>query len=114
MKETAILAAVCTIAALALILLVGTAFAGDSPPWFSVPGPRSAIEGLMVTAAFAWDWRQSLTIADNPTKFHEEDACPLIGAHPTERQVNALFAANVLAYWAAMFILPEKAKAISG
>ena len=95
-------------ATLLALLAALPAFAADNPPWFSVPGPRSLTEGLMVTAAFAIDWRQSLTIADNPTRYHEEDSACLISSHPTERQVNLLFAADVLAYWAAMFILPEK------
>ena len=63
---------------------------------------------LLIILAFvllAIDWRQTLTIAKNPDKWHEKN--PILGEHPSVTEVNIYFAACAVLTAGGIYLLPE-------
>jgi hypothetical protein len=52
------------------------------------------------------DWMQTRKIANNPDEYHENN--PVIGSHPSTSEVDAYFAAGVVAHTAAAMAMPPK------
>jgi hypothetical protein len=51
------------------------------------------------------DWGQTLTIADNPDKWHEHN--PVLGTHPSRGEVNNYFILTGLLHPVVSYILPR-------
>ncbi len=50
------------------------------------------------------DWQQTLDIADNPSKYSEEN--PVLGSHPDKNNVNMYFASCAATHALVAYILP--------
>ena len=66
-----------------------------------------AIPVLVVLASvlLAIDWRQTITIAKNPDKWHEKN--PILGEHPTTMRVNIYFAVCAICVAIGIYFLPQ-------
>jgi hypothetical protein len=52
------------------------------------------------------DWGQTLSIADNPDKYHEIN--PLIGKHPSRGRVNTYMLASAALHPLVTYVLPSE------
>ena len=62
----------------------------------------------LAIAAFvllAIDWRQTITIAKNPDKWHETN--PILGLHPSSKRVNVYFVICFALVALGVYVLPE-------
>lgn len=58
-------------------------------------------------AAHIVDWGQTLDIADNPERYHEEVNCLCLGEHPSRARVNQVFASALIIQPMIAHVLPH-------
>lgn len=64
-----------------------------------------ALESIVLSLQLI-DWRQTIHISDNPTYLYEKN--PLLSRHPSNREVNLIFAAAAITQITVAHILPSK------
>jgi len=60
---------------------------------------------IVYMAFHAIDWAQTIQIAANPVKYHEQN--PIMGRQPNTAQVNTYFAITAAAHVAISYVLPN-------
>lgn len=92
-----------TVAAIAVALCsLGSA---NAEGWNQESRDRQAI----YTALHVMDWAQTRTIAQNPERWREMN--PILGAHPTTREVDQYFAITLAGHYLIANVLPAQYRA---
>ena len=84
-----------------LYLIPSTVMAFDE--WSKV---EIGMEAVYV-ATHVVDWGQTLDIADNPKRYHEEVNCVCLGEHPSRARVNQVFASTLILQPLIAYALPH-------
>ena len=71
---------------------------------------ESKILGLSFLALEIVDWGQTHYIADHPEEYTESN--PILGNHPSRREVNAWFIGSTVVCGTIFFFLPDKYRSI--
>jgi hypothetical protein len=88
------------ISTIALLWCCSPARALAADPWSDADKTREAVY-LILHAA---DWGQTRSIADSPESYRENN--PFLGEHPTQKRVDAYFAATALLHIGITHVLP--------
>lgn len=92
-----------TCTAFALFILSGPLSATD---WSQDSRDRQAV----YTALHLMDWAQTRTIARNPERWRELN--PILGAHPSTREVDQYFALTLVGHYVVANLLPDKYRSL--
>lgn len=93
-----------TLAAIALILMAPTAWAGD---WSTGDTARQAA----LTTLFIADWAQTRTFIKNPDKYPGRESNPILGPHPSVGRATSYSVLCILGHGAISALLPPDLRA---
>lgn len=85
-----------------MVILLFTSFPANASDKWDTTDKTMFITSSMLLAV---DWRQTKRIAENPDDFRERN--PILGSHPSKRDVNRYFFAAVIGNYLMADLLPS-------
>ena len=92
--------------AVLFMVLPAACMAADTGRWFQPFTPHESIAQAVFTGMAIVDWGQTRDIARGPARFTETN--PILGRHPTLRQVDTLVPLGICIHALIAWALPQK------